>query len=168
MTHKNGGEANRLQDQHRRSEQDPVHLGGVVIEDDQEEGGRHVDDGVCQTQERNHPDLNVDPFQSKTENAETNEEIVEITPEVQEMKVFHFLHGPNVIRFEEFNVGDSGNKENQKMPGVANNKRNWSVNVNVGTSRGDLNAYDDQDQTQSHETQHGKSYCRACPISLSK
>ena len=136
MTHNDEGEANCLQDQHQRSEQEPAHHGSVDIEDDPEERWRYADDGICQTQECNRPDLGVTPFQPKTENAETNKEIVEITQESQEIKVFYFLHGLNVIRFEEFNVGDNGNKQKQKMQGVANNKRNRSENLKIGTYRG--------------------------------
>ena len=138
MTHNNEGEANCLQDQHRRSELEPAHLVPVGIEDDQEDGGRHVDDCISQTQECGRPLVKL--FQAKTENDETNKEIAEITPEVQEMKVLYFLHGLDVIRFEEFNVGDNGNKKKQKVQGVANDKRNRSVNLNIRTCRGGLNA----------------------------
>ena len=125
MNHHHEGEANCLKDEHRRSEQEPAHHGHVGIEDDHEDDGGHVDDDIRKTQD-------VKPFRPKTEDADTNKAIVEITPEVQDLKVFYFLDGLNVVRFEEFNVGDNGNKKKQKVQGVANNKRNRSVNIKIG------------------------------------
>ena len=120
--HNNDGEANSLQDEHHRSEREPAGLGPVGIENDKVDGGSNVDDGTRQTRDFKKPVINTIIKPSKTENAETNEDIVEITPEVQEMKIFYFLHGVNVIRLEEFNVDENGNKQDQ-MPDVANNKK---------------------------------------------
>ena len=117
MTDNNDSEANCLQDEQHGSKLSPARLGHLGIEDEEEDDGRYIDEGIYLTTEWHKRILRLTlHFQAITENPNTNQEIVEVTPEVPEMKGFYFLPGLNLLMFEEINVWG----HDKKQKGAAN------------------------------------------------